>query len=112
MSNISVRVGFDEERTIAASTFDGTLRTIGSPLEYNPAVIIFDNASNAEVPLIIIPNVVWKTFPAGETFVLDLRANHGVASNYTIDLGTQFFTNAATTAAASGSFRISIVYAR
>lgn len=108
-SNISQRVGFDTERARAATTFNSTYLAIGSALVYNPVVIVFDNQTDVSVPISIDGTNVWKTFSAGEAFVLDLRANHGIAPNYTIDIGTLFLTNAAV--GTSGSFRISIVYA-
>lgn len=108
--NLSQRVGFDTERSLAATSFNGTYQVIGTPLQFSPVVIIFDNQTDVSVPLSVDGVNVWKTFSAGEAFVLDLRANHGNAANYTIDLNTQFYTNAAV--GASGSFRISDVYAR
>lgn len=109
-SNIAQTVGFDEERSRASTTFNGTYLAIGDTLSVNPVVIVFDNQSDVSVPLSVDGATTWKTFSAGEAFVLDLRANHGLAPNYTIALGTQFFTNASV--GASGSFRISIVYAK
>jgi hypothetical protein len=111
MSNISQRVGFDVERSLLGSALNGTLMNIGSPLQFNPVVIVFDNQTNGAVPLSVNGVDVWKTFSAGEAFVLDLRANHGIAANYTIDLGTQFSTSGAAITTPTGSFRISIVYA-
>lgn len=108
--NIQQRVGFDVERSLASTSFDGTYQAIGNPLDYNPVIIIFDNQTDVSVPLSIDQTNVWKTLSAGEAFVLDLRANHGLAQNYTMDLKTQFFTNAAV--GTSGSIRISIIYAR
>jgi len=110
MTNLSQRVGFDTERALAATSFNGAYQTIGTALGENPVVIIFDNQTNVEVPLSVNGTSIWKTFSAGEAFVLDLRANHGVASNYTMDEGTRFFTNASV--GTSGSFRISLIYAR
>jgi hypothetical protein len=110
MSNISQRVGFEDERSLAATSFNGTYQNIGSTLTHTPVVIIFDNQTDVSVPLSVTGNSTWKTFSAGECFVLDLRANHGIASNYTIDAGTQFSTNASI--GTSGSFRISLIYAR
>lgn len=109
-SNISQRVGFDTERARAATTFTGSYLAIGSTLEHNPVVIVFDNQTDVEVPISVDATNTWKTFSAGEAFVLDLRANHGSAPNYTIDIGTKFYTNASV--GTSGSFRISIIYAR
>lgn len=110
MSNLSIRVGFDVERSRAATTFNGTYLTIGSSLNVNPAVIVFDNQTDVEVPISVDAVNVWKTFSPGEAFVLDLRANNGIAANYSMDIGTQFYTNAAV--GTTGSFRISIIYAR
>ncbi len=109
MSNNSQRVGWDTERSRAATTFNGTSLNIGTSLEFNPVVIIFDNQTDVEVP-IYADGVLWKTFSAGQCFVEDMRANIGIASNWTMDIGTQFSTNAA--AGTTGSFRISIQYAR
>ena len=76
-------------------------------LTQNPVIIIFDNQSTSSV-VISIDAVSWKTFTAGEALVLDLRGNHGIASNFTFDVGTSFYGNGA----ATGSFSISYVYAQ
>ena len=110
MTNISQRVGFEDERARAATTFNGSYQNIGTALTNNPVVILFDNQTDVSVPLSVTGSSTWKTFSAGEAFVLDLRSNHGIASNYTIDVGTQFSTNAAV--GTTGSFRISLIYAR
>ncbi len=78
---------------------------IGTLIE-NPVIIIFDNQSTTSVVLSV--NLVqWKTFTAGEAIVLDLRAAHGLAANYTFSIGDSFFGNGA----ATGSFSISYIYA-
>lgn len=110
MANNSQRVGWDVERTRASTTFNGTYLAIGTPLAFNPVVLVWDNQTDVSVPISVDGVNVWKTFSPGEAFVLDLRANLGIASNYTIDIGTQFYTNAAV--GTTGSFRISIIYAR
>jgi len=89
---------------IAAMTGVNTLIGV---LTQNPAIIIFDNQSTSAV-VISIGVVSWKTFAAGEALVLDLRGNHGIAPNFTFDVGTAFFGNGA----ATGSFSISYVYAK
>ncbi len=73
----------------------------------SPVIIIFDNQSTTSVVL-SIGTVSWKTFAGGEALVLDLRGNHGIAPNFTFDVGTSFFGNGA----ANGSFSISYVYAK
>lgn len=109
-SSISQRMGWDTERARASTTFNGTFLTVGSPLQFNPVTIIFDNQTDVSVPISVDGTNVWKTFSAGQALILDCRANHGIAPNWTPDLGVQFFTNAAVGTA--GSFRISVNYAR
>jgi len=78
---------------------------IGTLVE-NPVIIIFDNQSTTSVVLSI--NLVqFKTFSAGEALVLDLKAAHGLAANFTFSVGDSFFGNGA----ANGSFSISYLYA-
>lgn len=111
MSNLSQRADLtDAERSRAATTFNGSYQNIGSALTANPVIIILDNQTDVEVPLSITGSSTWKTFSAGEALLLDLRANHGIASNLTIDVGTQFSTNASV--GTSGSFRISVINTR
>lgn len=76
-------------------------------LTESPVIIIFDNQSTSSV-VVSIDLVSWKTFTAGEALVLDMRGNHGIASNFTFDVGTSFYGNGA----ATGSFSISYVYAK
>lgn len=109
-TNMSQRVGFDTERSLAATSFDSTYNFIGSALSVNPVIIIFDNQTDVDVPLSVDGSNTWKTLTAGEAMILDLRANHGNAPNYTIDKGIRFSTNAAV--GTSGSMRISVVYAK
>ena len=109
MSNNSQRVGWDTERSLVSTSFDGTSQNIGTPIAFCPVIIIWDNQSDVSVPL-YCNGVLWHTFSAGEAILEDCRANIGIASNYTIDIGTQFSTNASV--GTTGSFRISIQYAR
>ena len=110
MSNNSQRVGFDTERALAATSFNSAFQFIGSALTETPVILIFDNQTDVSVPISVDGVNIWKTFAAGEALLLDLRSNHGIASNYTIDIGTRFSTNAAV--GTTGSFRISSNYAR
>jgi len=76
-------------------------------LLFNPTIIILDNQSTTSVVL-SINDVQWKTFTGGEALVLDMRGNHGIAPNYTFQVGDSFFGNGA----ANGSFSISYLYAK
>jgi len=88
-------------------TMTGSFVLIGT-LEFNPVIIIFDNQGSASVEISTDGGTTtWRTFPAGEALVLDLRAAHGTAPNYTFDVGTAFYGNGA-----SGDFSISYVYAK
>lgn len=102
--NNSQRAGFAEE---LIATMTGGVVLIGT-LEFNPVIIIFDNQGTASVEISVDGGTTtWKTFPAGEALVLDLRAASGVAPNYTFDIGTAFYGTGA-----SGDFSISYIYAK
>lgn len=106
-SYISVRAGFDTERTVTGP-FSGVSQNLGTPITVNPVIMVCDNLSTVAVQL-LVNGVVWKTFSAGEALVLDLRANHGNAPNFTVDIGTQFSVIGT---AGTGSFSLSLIYAR
>ena len=109
MANLSNRAYPDTERELAATSFDGTSKNIGTAITDNPVVTVFDNQTDVSVPL-YISGTKFKTFAPGQSFVLDMKANHGIAANFTFDIGTQFSTNASV--GTTGSFLISILYAR
>jgi len=111
-SIISSRAGFAAELSAAMTT--STFVSIGTLL-FSPVIIIFDNQSTASVA--ITTNFMqnhdgtyntWRTFPAGEALVLDLRAAHGSARDYTFDKGTIFLGEGTS---ATGNFSISYIYA-
>jgi hypothetical protein len=84
----------------------GAPAIIGTLL-HNPTILIFDNQSTTAVVL-SINGVSWKTFSGAEAIVLDLRAAHASAANYSFPIGTVFSGNGA----ANGSFSISYLYAK
>lgn len=86
-------------------TMTGANVLIGT-LIASPVIIIFDNLGTDTV-VISINEVEWKTFSPGEALVLDMRGNHGVAPNFTFDVGTSFYGNGA-----AGDFSISYIYAK
>lgn len=78
------------------------------PLLFNPVIIIFDNfGANAAEVSVDGGTTNWKTFTAGEALVLDLRAAHGLAPNYTFDIGTTFTVSGTV----GDQFSISYIYA-
>lgn len=88
------------------ATMTGSFVPIGS-LIYNPTIIIFDNQGTVPVAISTDGGVTtWRTFTPGEALVLDLRAAHGEAANYSFSIGTSFSGNGA-----SGTFSISYLYA-
>lgn len=104
--NNSQKAIFPEEMK---ETMTGSPVTIGV-LEYNPVVMFFDNLGNVQVEITVVDSLgskVWKTFAAQESLSIDCRANHGIASNFTPDIGTTFIGNGA-----SGDFSISYVAAK
>lgn len=103
--NNSQRAGFATE---LSGVMTGSAVNIGT-LSNSPVIIIFDNQGSVAISLYVNGTAagnLWKTFPAGEAIVLDLRAASGVAPNYTFDVGTTFYGNGA-----SGTFSISYIYA-
>ncbi len=102
--NNSQRGGFAPELT---GVMTGSAVSIGTLL-YNPVTLIFDNQGSVAVAISVDGGTTtWRTFPAGEALVLDLRDKHGMAANYTFDVGTTF-----TGTGASGTFSISYIYAK
>lgn len=101
--NTAQRAGLPPE---LSATMTGAWVLIGT-LIYQPVHIIFDNQGSASVAISIDGGTnTWRTFPGGEALVLDMRAAHGKAANYTFSIGTQFSGNGA-----SGTFSISYTYA-
>lgn len=87
-----------------AAAMTGSWVKIGT-LTDNPVIMIFDNQGTASVAISGDGGVTtWRTFPAGEALTLDLRSNHGIASNLTFPIGLSFYGNGA-----SGTFSISYI---
>lgn len=102
--NLSQRAGFPAELT---AVMTGSSVVIGTLL-FNPVQIIFDNQGTVPVAISVDGGTTtWRTFPAGEAIILDMRGNHGNAANFTMDTGTTFSGNGA-----SGTFSISYLYAK
>lgn len=102
MGNLSQRAAAAPE---LIATMSGSKVVIGTLL-YVPTIIIFDNQGTVAIEISLNDDPTWKTFPAGEALVLDLRAAHGIAANYAFPVGTTFYGNGA-----SGDFSISYLYA-
>lgn len=101
--NTSQRAGFAAELT---AVMTGSFVKIGT-LTQSPVQMIFDNQGSASVAISVDGGTTtWRTFPAGEALVLDMRGNHGIAANFTADVGTTFHGNGA-----SGTFSISYLFA-
>jgi hypothetical protein len=103
--NNSQRAAFATELSAAMT---GVAVQIGT-LAQSPVQIIFDNQGTASVAIYVNGTAagnLWRTFPGGEALVLDMRGNHGIAPNFTADVGTTFFG-----LGASGTFSISYTYA-
>ena len=88
----------------------GSAVLIGT-LPVSPVILIFDNQGTVSVGLYVNGTAaanLWRTFTPGEALVLDLRAAHGLAANFTFPQGTVFYGNGAS----PGTFSISYVYAQ
>ena len=93
--------------TELAAAMTGSWVAIGTLL-FQPVQIIFDNQGTVSVAISTNGGTTtWRTFPSGEALVLDMRGNHGIASNFTFPINTVFSGNGA-----SGTFSISYTYAQ
>lgn len=89
--NNSQRATWPDEGLVEMTTSAVNLITT---LTQNPVILIFDNQGANPVAISVndaTGDTVWHTFPAGEAIVLDMRNQHGLAANFTADLGTTFY---------------------
>lgn len=105
--NTSLIADMAEELTIDTATLTGSYDLIGT-LDFNPVQIIFDNQSDTAVEISNNGTATWRTFPAGEALVLDMRGNNGIAANFTFRLGMSLYAKGT---AGTGNFSISYTYA-
>lgn len=108
-SPIEQNLQFDTELSLAGSSLTGSAVFIGQ-LSNNPVVIRFANQTNQTV--FIADNsgsTKGMTLVAGETVIMDCRANHGRAANMSFPINTSFF---ATGSSGTGNVKISVLYAR
>lgn len=103
MSNVNSAVALPGTELI--NTMTGSDVLIGTLL-HAPVQIIFDNLSTVAVVIKINGNN-WKTFGAGTAVLLDMRANHGFAEDFSFQKGMSFYGNGA-----SGQFSIAYTYAK
>lgn len=99
---------FDTELTVSAP-FTGSAQLLGT-LTNNPVIILVKNQST--VPVFFANNTGstrGTTMVAGETFVLDCRANKGLAANGAFPINTSFYV---TGTGGTGAFKVSIIYAK
>lgn len=95
--------------TELSATMTGAAVLIGI-LPQNPVTLIFDNQGTSSVAIYVNGTgaaQLWRTFPAGEALVLDLRDKAHAAPNFTPSIGTTFYG-----VGASGVFSISYNYAQ
>lgn len=105
--NTSVRAEWADEISFDTATLVAGYNLMGE-LEHNPVIIIFDNQSDTTIEFSNNGTSTKKTFVAGEVFVLDMRANIGIASNFTFRKFMQLFLAGT---AGTGDFKISYIYA-
>lgn len=95
--------------TELSKTMTGSTILIGTLLQ-NPVILIFDNQAGVAIQIYVNgtdASNLWRTFPAGEALILDLRSQSANASNFTPSIGTAFYGNGA-----NGVFSISFVHAQ
>jgi hypothetical protein len=105
----SQSAAFDTELTVLAP-FTGVAQLLGT-LTNNPAVMFIKNTSTVDVFFADNPgSTKGTTMVAGERIVLDCSTNRQ-ENAYTLafNIGTKFYV---TGTAGSGSFKVSIIYAK
>jgi hypothetical protein len=110
MTNLPLdqKLAFDTEMSVSAP-FTGVPQLLGV-LANEPVMILFKNQST--VPAFLADNdgsTKGTTMGASEEIILDCRANHGYASNMGFPICTPFFV---TGTGGTGSFKVSIIYAK
>lgn len=109
MGNLNIRAKAADELSIDSSTLTGGWDAIGT-LADNPVIIIFKNNSDTEIAISDDGgSTTFTTMEAGEKILLDMRANHGIAGNFSWRAGTIF---SASGAAGTGNFYISYLFAQ
>ena len=107
-SPLDQKLAFGPEMSITAP-FTGVSQSLGI-LDVNPVIMLVKNLSTSIVFFADNPGSEnGTTMAAGEEFVLDCRANKGNASNMGFGAGTGFYV---TGTAGTGSFKVSVLYAR
>lgn len=102
------RLAFDTELSLSAP-FTGVAQFVGT-LTNEPVMILFKNQSTVSV-FLADNNGSTKgtTMVASEEIILDCRTNAGNAPNMGFPIGTSFYV---TGTAGTGTFKISVLYAK
>ena len=99
---------FDTELSVTAP-FTGVPQFLGV-LQNESVLILFKNQTTVPAFLADNPGTTkGTTMAAGEEIIMDCRANTGIAANMGFPIGTAFYV---TGTAGTGSFKVSILYAR
>lgn len=110
MATNKLKVTCGSQLTYNTATGDGTYKNFSALMTELAPVIIFDNQSDVPVTISDNSSIEWKTFAAGGALVLDLRTNKlNIEDDFCWPIGTQWRGKSA---AGSGSFLISTIYAR
>lgn len=109
MANLPLdqKLAFDTELSVSAP-FTGSAQLLGT-LTNEPVLILFKNQSS--VSAFLADNsgsTKGTTMVAGESIIMDCRANHGNADNMGFKIGTSFFV---TGTGGTGAFKVSVIYA-
>lgn len=109
MGNLDIRAKAANELVLNSATLTGGWDTIGTLLQ-NPVIIIFKNNSDTTIEISDDNGTsTFTTMEAGEKIIMDMRANHGIAGNFTWKQGTVWKAQGT---AGTGNFYISYVFAQ
>jgi hypothetical protein len=115
MSNLPTdqKLAFDTELSQAGSALSGTPLLLGT-LTNEPVILLVKNQTSVSVFFADNPgSTKGTTMASGEEFVLDCRSNNGTARNMGFPIGTPFYATqvSGTPGAATGAFKVSVLYA-
>lgn len=106
--NNKQRLKMMDEASVDASTFNGTWQTLTTLTEH-PVIFEIDNDTDVDVQVSDDAGTSAHTIRDGAVQLVDSRANHGMAANYSFDQGTVISVNAS---AGTGTFYFRYYYAR
>lgn len=109
MSSIQTRLAFEALRSVAASSFDGTYKTLGAVMAHPIRIFKITNNSNVDVTVSFDGGTTDHEYvPAGSFLLLDVSSDRVAQCEFVLAKGTQVSVKGS---AGTGSVYLSTYYA-